>query len=91
MRWPPPRTRTGSWPALDVIEPDYTRALISLSRGGADAAVVREFDMATRQFVAGGFTLPEGRHNVAWEDENTVLVGTDFGDGSLTNVGFRGW
>ena len=34
-----------------------------------------------------GFTLPEGRHNVAWEDENTVLVGADFGDGSLTNVG----
>ena len=72
---------------LDVIEPEYTRALVSLSRGGSDAAVVREFDMATRQFVADGFTLPEGRHNVAWEDENTVLVGADFGDGSLTNVG----
>jgi prolyl oligopeptidase len=49
--------------------------------------VVREFDMATRQFVADGFTLPEGRHNVTWEDENTLFVGTDFGDGSLTNVG----
>jgi prolyl oligopeptidase len=72
---------------LNVIEPDYTRALISLSRGGSDAAVVREFDMVTRQFVADGFTLPEGRHNINWEDENTVLVGTDFGDGSLTNMG----
>jgi prolyl oligopeptidase len=72
---------------LNVIEPDYTRALISLSRGGSDAAVMREFDMTTRQFVAGGFTLPEGRHNVAWEDENTVLVSTDFGDGSLTDMG----
>jgi prolyl oligopeptidase len=73
--------------SLVVIEPEYTRALISLSRGGSDAAVVREFDMATSQFVADGFTLPEGRHNVDWEDENTVLVGTDFGDGSLTDVG----
>jgi prolyl oligopeptidase len=72
---------------LNVIGPDFTRALISLSRGGSDAAVVREFDMVTREFVADGFTLPEGRHNVDWEDENTVLVGTDFGDGSLTDVG----
>ena len=61
--------------------------MISLSRGGSDARVVREFDMATREFVADGFSLPEGRHNVAWEDENTVLVATDFGEGSLTNMG----
>ena len=73
---------------LDVISPEYTRVLISLSRGGSDVVVVREFDMTTRQFVADGFTLPEGRHNVGWEDENTLLVGTDFGDGSLTDVGF---
>jgi prolyl oligopeptidase len=73
---------------LDVIAPEYTRVLISLSRGGSDVAVVREFDMTTRQFVADGFTLPEGRHNVGWEDENTLLVGTDFGDGSMTDVGF---
>ena len=76
---------------LNVIEPEYTRALVSLSRGGSDAVVVREFDMVTRQFVADGFTLPEGRHNINWEDENTVLVGTDFGDGSLTNTGLPRW
>ena len=86
MRWPPPRTRTG-FGALGVIEPDYTRALICLSRGGSDATVVREFDMATRQFVADGFTLPAGRHNVGWLDEDTLLVSTDFGDGSLTDMG----
>lgn len=73
---------------LNVIEPECTRALISLSRGGSDAVVVREFDMVTRQFVPDGFTLPEGRHKIDWEDENTVLVGTDFGEGSLTNMGF---
>ena len=33
------------WAGADVIEPDFTLALIELSRGGADAAVVREFDM----------------------------------------------
>jgi prolyl oligopeptidase len=74
--------------SLGVLEPECTRALICLSRGGSDAIVVREFDMATRQFVADGFTLPEGRHNIDWEDEDTVLVGTDFGEGSLSAMGF---
>lgn len=48
---------------------------------------VREFDMATCQFVADGFSLPAGRHNVGWLDQDTLLVSTDFGDGSLTDMG----
>ncbi len=76
------------WAGADVIEPDHSRALISLSRGGSDAAVVREFDMAKREFVAGGFELPEAKSNVTWEDPDTVLVGTDFGPGSMTESGY---
>jgi len=76
------------WAGADVIEPDHSRALISLSRGGSDAAVVREFDMATRQFVAGGFELPEAKSHVTWEDPDTVLVGTDFGPDSMTESGY---
>jgi prolyl oligopeptidase len=76
------------WGGADVIEPEYTRALVSLSRGGSDAAVVREFDMQTRQFVRDGFTLPEAKTQIGWEDEDTVLVGTDFGPGSLTDSGY---
>ena len=34
------------WAGANVIEPEHTRALVSLSRGGSDAAIVREFDMA---------------------------------------------
>src|SRR6201986_3340473 len=37
------------WAGAGVIEPEYTRALVGLSRGGSDASIVREFDMATRQ------------------------------------------
>jgi prolyl oligopeptidase len=62
--------------------------LVSVSRGGSDAAIVREFDLGTRQFVTDGFTLPEAKTQVGWEDENTVLVGTDFGAGSLTDSGY---
>jgi len=76
------------WAGAGVIEPEYTRALIGLSRGGSDASIVREFDMTTRQFVDGGFELPEAKSQVAWADRDTVLVGTDFGAGSLTESGY---
>jgi prolyl oligopeptidase len=76
------------WAGAGVIEPEYTRALVGLSRGGSDASIVREFDMLTRQFVVDGFELPEAKSQVAWADPDTVLVGTDFGDDSLTESGY---
>ncbi|MCW2561340.1 MAG: serine protease, family peptidase [Mycobacterium sp.] len=76
------------WAGADVIDPDLTLALIGLSRGGSDASVVREFDMRTRKFVAGGFELPEAKTDVTWQDADTVIVGTDFGPGSLTDSGY---
>jgi prolyl oligopeptidase len=76
------------WSGAAVIRPDYTRALISLSPGGSDATIVREFDMATREFVADGFELPEAKSQIGWADPDTVLVGTDFGEGSLTESGY---
>ncbi len=76
------------WGGAIVIEPEFTRALVSLSRGGSDAVVVREFDMLTREFVTGGFGLPEAKSQVGWADLDTVLVGTDFGPESLTESGY---
>jgi prolyl oligopeptidase len=61
---------------------------VSLSRGGADAAVKREFDTTARAFVEDGFFLPEAKAQVAWKDESTLWVGTDFGEGSLTTSGY---
>lgn len=76
------------WAGADVIEPDHTLALISMSRGGSDATVVREFDMSTKSFVPEGFELPEAKSRVAWADHDTLLVGTDLGTGSLTESGY---
>jgi prolyl oligopeptidase len=76
------------WAGAGVIEPDHTRALIGLSRGGSDASIVREFDMLTREFVTRGFELPEAKSQIAWADPDTVLVGTDFGADSLTESGY---
>ncbi len=76
------------WGGANVLEPDLTRALVVLSPGGSDAAVWREFDMQTREFVVGGFELAEAKSQVAWADPDTVLVGTDFGADSLTESGY---
>ncbi|GGC74835.1 S9 family peptidase [Hoyosella rhizosphaerae] len=76
------------WAGATVRHPQFDRALISLSRGGSDATVVREFDLQTQQFDAAGFTLPEAKSDITWIDRNTVFVGTDFGDGTLTTSGY---
>src|ERR1700684_376652 len=76
------------WAGANVIYPERTRALVGLSRGGSDAAILREFDMAAREFVADGFTLPEAKSGYSWVDPDTLLVGTDFGADSLTESGY---
>ena len=76
------------WAGAQGLAPDYRRYLVSLSRGGGDANVVREFDAVTRTWVEDGFQLPEAKSNVSWKDEDTVWVGTDFGEGSLTDSGY---
>ncbi|MDB6152663.1 MAG: Prolyl oligopeptidase [Chthoniobacteraceae bacterium] len=72
----------------EFLKPDYQRCLISLSRGGSDASVVREFDLESRSFVHNGFELPQAKSNVGWIDLNTLFVGTDFGPGSMTTSGY---
>ena len=76
------------WKGADWLEPDLDRVLLSLSRGGADATVTREFDPIAKAFVPGGFTLPEAKSGTSWRDRDTLYVGTDFGAGSLTDSGY---
>ncbi|MGA0451419.1 MAG: prolyl oligopeptidase family serine peptidase [Pseudohongiellaceae bacterium] len=65
-----------------------TRCLLRLSDGGKDAVVLREFDLDGKNFVDGGFTVAEAKTNVDWLDADTLLIGTDFGDDSLTSSGY---
>ncbi len=76
------------WAGAACLEPRGDRCLVSLSRGGGDAQVVREFDLKARAFVAQGFALPEAKSNVAWIDQDTLFVGTDFGKDSMTTSGY---
>jgi prolyl oligopeptidase len=73
---------------VDCLLPEETRCLVSLSDGGKDAVVVREFNTVEKKFVANGFNLPEGKHRISWMDNDTILVATDFGPGSLTESGY---
>jgi prolyl oligopeptidase len=76
------------WGGAQCLKPRSERCLVSLSRGGGDAHVVREFDLASRSFVADGFVLPEAKSSVAWIDRDRLFVATDFGPGSLTASGY---
>ena len=77
------------WKGAQCRYPDFDRALVHLSRGGADASVIREFDLETLEFVAESpFELPEAKSDVSWVGRDEILVGTDMGAGSLTASGY---
>ncbi|GIL05207.1 MAG: prolyl oligopeptidase [Betaproteobacteria bacterium] len=81
------------WKTPECLRParadePYRRCLLQLSRGGADAVVVREFDLQDKRFVDGGFVLPEAKSSVSWKDIDTLWVGTDFGPGSMSVAGY---
>ena len=70
------------------LQNDPHRCLLRLSDGGKDAVVLREFDLDDKNFVEGGFTVAEAKTNVDWLNADTLLIGTDFGEGSLTSSGY---
>jgi len=76
------------WHGAQCLKPDYRRCLVSLSRGGADADVVREFDLSTKAFIKDGFALPEAKSQVAWIDDDHIYVATDFGPGTMTTSSY---
>jgi prolyl oligopeptidase len=76
------------WKGASLLRPDYTRALVTLSRGGADADVTREFDLVKKEFIADGFQRPESKGGMSWIDLDHVFVSTDFGAGTMTDSGY---
>lgn len=70
------------------LYPDYKKFMVFLSRGGGDATIKKEFDVVRKSFVTDGFSLPEAKGSVSWIDENTLIVSSDFGKGTLTTSGY---
>ena len=72
----------------NCLKPTERYCLVSLSNGGKDAVEVREFDLNTLTFVAGGFHLPEGKHRISWIDHDTLAVATDWTPDEVTASGY---
>jgi prolyl oligopeptidase len=73
---------------VDCLPSDRNVCLVQLSEGGKDASIEREFNIASKSFVKGGFELPEAKSNISWGDKDTLLIATDWGAGSLTKSGY---
>ena len=81
------------WKGVECLRPSqadaaYRHCVLVLSRGGADATVLREFDLTAKALVPKGFVLPEAKQGLHWLDADTVWVRTDFGPGSMTSSGY---
>jgi prolyl oligopeptidase len=71
---------------MTCLPPALTKCMVALSDGGEDASIMREFDTATKSFVADGFVLDQkSQGGIQWIDENTLLVNRSFGAGTLTD------
>jgi prolyl oligopeptidase len=75
------------WSGAATRPRNHDRAMVRLSRGGSDAVVLREFDLATRSFVADGFALSEAKGSVSWIDNDTLLLASAHG-GDVTTSGY---
>jgi prolyl oligopeptidase len=76
------------WKGAVCREPDEQRCIVSLSDGGEDAVTLREFDLAKSAFADGGFSLPSGKQDVAWQDADTLLLAREWKPGELTRSGY---
>jgi len=77
------------WGGAATLPGTHDRAILSLSRGGGDAVVLREFDLSTCSFVSDGFQLSEAKGGIDWLDRDTLLLSSAFGgDGMTTTSGY---
>ena len=72
----------------DCLAPEYKRCLIRLSDGGTDAVTIREFDLEEKKFVKDGFNTYPSKQNASWINEDQILIGADFGEGTMNESGY---
>ncbi len=76
------------WRNAISLPGNHDRAILCLSPGGGDAAVLREFDLETKAFVEGGFYLPEAKGWPCWLDRDHLLLESSYGEGMATDSGY---
>jgi prolyl oligopeptidase len=76
------------WGGAVALPVTHERAIVSLSRGGSDAVVLREFDVAGKTFVNDGFSLPEAKGGASWLDRDNLVLASAYGTGMATKSGY---
>jgi prolyl oligopeptidase len=76
-----------TWSGASTRPGTHDRAILRLSRGGSDAVVLREFDLASKAFVSDGYVLPEAKSEASWLDPDTLLLSSAWG-GDVTTSGY---
>jgi prolyl oligopeptidase len=59
------------------LPPQYDRCLFFLAPGGSDLTEMREFDLRSGTFVAGGFRTAAGHGQAVLLDDDTVLIASE--------------
>ncbi len=73
---------------LACMQPEEERCMVALSVGGEDAVTFKEFNLKVGKFVEGGFVMPRGKQRLAWMDKDTLLIGRDWGPGTMSEAGY---
>ncbi|HXS78195.1 MAG TPA: prolyl oligopeptidase family serine peptidase [Terracidiphilus sp.] len=73
---------------LTCLEPEEEHCMVALSVGGEDAVTLREFNMKSGKFVEDGFVMPRGKQRMQWVDQDTLLIGRDWGPGTMSEAGY---
>ncbi|PWE18555.1 S9 family peptidase [Marinicauda salina] len=76
------------WQGASCLAPDYNRCILTLSDGGSDAAVRREFDIPSQSFVADGFEIAETKGATTWIDRDALLIATALDPDETTTSGY---
>ncbi|OQW48437.1 MAG: hypothetical protein A4S09_04470 [Proteobacteria bacterium SG_bin7] len=84
------RAENESWVygGMNCHKKSSDHCIVSLSRGGKDANVKREFSLVKKEFKKNGFFISESKTNVVWHDENTLLVDYDLEENARTTSGY---
>ncbi|MGB0743973.1 MAG: S9 family peptidase, partial [Opitutales bacterium] len=81
--------KTWVYRGISCLAPDYELCMLRLSDGGSDAIYSREFNLHTGEFVKDdAFLVPESKHRTTWIDEDTLMLGYDYGPDSVTESGY---
>ncbi len=79
--------RSWTFRGSDCLPPEFRRCVLTLSDGGSDASVRREFDLESG-FIGSGFSAPAVKGETRWLDEDRLIAALAIGEDDSTSAGY---